>query len=346
MTTVKRYIPQMFIAAFLVIMLVMAIYSDVPVPGLINNSLVRLFMNGILVLSLVPMLRAGAGINYGLPIGILAGLLGMSIAFNFGAAGLSGFLIVLLLAAVMGLVFGYGYAQVLNRVRGREEIAGVFCGFAAVYIMSFFWAVAPFGNPEMLWPIGGQGMRPTIGLSGSLGGVLNRLGLISVGDLEIPIGGIAFFLLLCFLLQLFFKTRLGTAISAVGENPEFAHLSGLNIEQVRLTAIVMSTILGAVGICVYAQSYGFLELYESPLMMAFPAASAILLGGSAGSKTTVIQAIIGTFLFQSVYVISGPMANSLLVPELSEIMRVIITSGIILYALMYEGERGSGYEKS
>jgi simple sugar transport system permease protein len=102
---------------------------------------------------------------------------------------------------------------------------------------------------------------------------------------------------------------------------------------------MLSTVLAAIGICVYAQSYGFIELYESPLAMAFPAASAILLGGSMGKNATIIQVIVGTFLFQTVYVFSGPLANTLLVPEISEIMRVIITSGIILYALLFQGER-------
>jgi simple sugar transport system permease protein len=95
--------------------------------------------------------------------------------------------------------------------------------------------------------------------------------------------------------------------------------------------------LGAWGICVYAQSYGFIELYSAPLMMAFPAASAIFLGGSLGHRTSIVQAVIGTFLFQTTYVISGPIANALLVPEVAEILRMILTNGVILYAMLYEG---------
>ncbi|KJR43535.1 ABC transporter [Candidatus Magnetoovum chiemensis] len=56
---------------------------DIPINWIINDALIRLVMNGVLVLSLVPMLKAGIGINFGLPIGVTAGLIGMCISVNF-----------------------------------------------------------------------------------------------------------------------------------------------------------------------------------------------------------------------------------------------------------------------
>ena len=345
MLRIKGHIPHLIITSFLLVMVVLAIYAEIPSFGLINDSLVRLAMNGVLVLSLIPMLNVGAGINYGLPVAISAGLLGMSLAVNFHFQGLAGFMIAVIFSTIIAIVFGYSYAGILNRVKGREEIAGIFLGFSIVFIMSFFWAVAPFSNPAMLWPIGGKGMRPVIGLEGYFAKVLNNFYAINIGELIIPVGMLLFFGLLCFLVHVFFKTKTGIAINAVGENEKFARLAGINIQKTRSIAIIISTILGAIGICVYAQSYSFLELYEAPLMMAFPAASAILLGGSSGRKTSVYHAILGTFLFQTIYVYSGPIANTLLVPEVSEIFRVIISNGIILYALLQSGG-GTEFEKS
>jgi len=296
-------------------------------------------MNGILVLSLLPMLKVGAGINYGLPVGIQAGLLGMCAAVNYRLTGISGLFAALLFACIGGVLFGYAYARILNLLKGKEEIAGIFIGFAFVFIMSFFWAVAPFSNAGMLWPIGGKGLRPTIGLDNYFSKVLNKLWVLNLGDIILPVGMGLFFALLCLLLYAFYKTKIGIASTAVGENENFARLSGIDVERIRILAIILSTVLAAVGICIYAQSYGFVELYDAPLMMAFPAASAILIGGSMGAGTSIIQVIIGTFLFQSVYVYTGPIANTLLLPEVSEIVRVIIVNGIILYALLYEGRR-------
>lgn len=343
MNNVKAFvwnnIPQLFIGTFLVLMVVVAQIVEIPVGRLISDALVRLVMNGVLVLSMVPMLNAGLGINYGLPVGIVAGLLGMSIAVNYNFYGLWGFLGAILVSVPIAVAFGMGYARIIDWVKGREEIAGIFVGFSLIYIMSFFWATAPFSNPQMLYPIGGKGMRPTIGLSNFFGKSLNELWLLQVNNFVLPLGMLAFFAFLCLAVYLFFKTRAGMAITAVGENEPFARLSGIDIKKMKSLSVILSTVLGAAGICVYAQSYGFLELYNAPLMMAFPAASAVLIGGARRGKTTVAQVVIGAFLFQTIYVFSTPLANSLLVPEASEIMRVMITNMVILYALLYEGGR-------
>lgn len=329
--------PQVVLLLFLSAMTVAALLCGLPLPRIIDDALVRLAMNGVLVLSMVPMLNGGIGINFGLPVGIMAGLLGMCICVNFELRGFTGFFAALALCLPLGSLSGYVYAGILNRVRGREEIAGTFIGFSIVSLMNFFWAVAPFTNPSMLWPIGGKGMRPSIGLRNYFGQTLTRLFSIEVGGITIPLGLLGFLVLLCIFTALFFRTRAGRAVIAVGENEMFARLSGVDVDLMRTMAVVLSTVIAALGICVYAQCYGFIELYDAPLMMAFPAASAILVGGSTGGRTPVLQVVTGTFLFQTTYLLSGPLANELLLPETAEIFRMLITNGIILYALLHEG---------
>ncbi|WP_136810815.1 ABC transporter permease subunit [Desulfosediminicola flagellatus] len=334
-----RYIPQIAITLFLVLMLFGAWHVQIPLSWIVNDSLVRLAMNGVLVLSMVPMLNSGVGINFGLPVAIVAGLLGMSLAVNFRYTGLSGLLVAMLISVCIAIVFGFFYGKILNRVKGKEEITATFIGFSFIPLMNFFWATAPFSNRAMLWPIGGNGMRPTIGLKSYFAKSLNTLWSFNIGKVVIPLGLLLFFGLCCLLVALFFRSRTGKAMQAVGENEEFARLAGLNVVNLRLLAVILSTVIGAIGICVYAQSYGFLELYDAPLMMAFPAASAILVGGCSNGRTTIIHVMLGTFLFHTTYVLSGPLANDLLVPEVAEILRMIITNGVILYALLYRGGR-------
>lgn len=332
-------IPQIFILAFLAVLIAVAFYARLPLKAMIADSLVRLVMNGVLVLSLVPMLNAGLGVNFGLPVGICAGLLGMCLALNSSLTGFAGLFSAMIFSVPIGSGLGYIYGKLLQRMKGREEIAGTFVGFSFISIMNLFWATAPFSNPAMLWPIGGKGLRPVIGLSDSFAKVLNHLWTVDLGGLVIPAGMLLFFYLLCAALHMFFRTRIGAALVAMGENEAFAMLSGVDVQGTRTLAVILSTVLAAWGICVYSQSYGFVELYSAPLMMAFPAASAIFLGGSLGRRTSIVQAVIGTFLFQSVYVISGPIANALLVPEVAEIFRMILTNAIIIYAMLYEGGR-------
>lgn len=339
MIDLRQHIPQYIVAFFLLIMIATALTINLSVSGLISDSLVRLGMNGVLTLAMLPMLHAGAGLNFGMSFGIVAGLLGMSLAVNFRLIGLTGFCCALLFSIPFAIVLGFIYSLLLNRVKGREEIAGIFSGFSFIFLMDFFWAVAPFTNAAMLWPIGGQGARPTVNLQPYFGKIVNNFLIIQLGDFQLPLGLLVSFLLLCLLVYIIFQSRLGLAIIAAGESEQFARLSGVNIEKMRTYAITLSTILAAVGICFYAQGYGFLELYDAPLLMAFPAASAILLGGYTRRGASIFQVITGTLLFQALYVFTGPIANTLLAPQVSELLRMLISNGVILYSLLYEGRQ-------
>ena len=123
-------------------------------------------------------------------------------------------------------------------------------------------------------------------------------------------------------------------MSAAGANPLFTRSSGINVNKMRVLGTTISTALAAVGIITYAQSYGFLQLYNAPLMMGFHSVAAVLIGGATTNRAKISHVIIGTFLFQGILAVALPVANKLL-PEsnLSDVLRIIICNGIILYAL-------------
>lgn len=126
----------------------------------------------------------------------------------------------------------------------------------------------------------------------------------------------------------------------VGDNPRFAVASGLNVDTYRITGTTFSTVLGAIGIIVYAQSFGFLQLYTAPMFMGFTSVAAILIGGATVKKASIVHVFIGTFLFQSILVVALPVANKIMVTgDLAEISRITISNGIILYALTQIKER-------
>lgn len=328
--------PQLIILSYLLVLTISLKFVDISYIDIINESLVKWVMNGVLVLSLIPMINVGAGRNFGLPIGISAGLIGICIAIEFRLEGFVGFAISILVGGIIAVFFGFLYSLILNRLKGNEEIVGTFAGFSFIPIMNFFWSLAPFKNRQMLYPVGGKGLRPKINLENYFGGVLDHFLELHIGRLTIPLGLIIFFLILGLVVYLFQKTRMGITMSAIAENETFVKLSGVNINTYRTIAIIFSTILSAIGIVVYSQSYGFVHLYNGPFMMAFPAVSAILIGGASKKKATVFQALFGTYLYQTTFLISVPVANALLIPEMSEIIRMIVTNGIILYAFLYE----------
>ena len=119
-----------------------------------------------------------------------------------------------------------------------------------------------------------------------------------------------------------------------GENTAFSRSIGINVDNYRILGIVLSTVLSAVGIIFYSQSYGFLQMYQAPLMMAFSAVAAILIGGATMKNAQLSHVILGTLLYNGILSLSMPVANAL-APEsnIAEIVRIVASNGVIIYAL-------------
>ncbi|MCA8959604.1 MAG: ABC transporter permease [Planctomycetes bacterium] len=394
-------VARWIIVAFLgVIWIVAATATDENLGKLLGDCLVRSGMNGVLVLALLLPVRAGNGLNFGLPLGIVCGLVGGVVGMEFVAAspfgmfsthealarGWSGFffahLVALPLAAVCGLLFGW----LLERVRGQEMMVGIYVGFGAIAFMCVVWLLIPVRSPELVLPIGGKGVRQTVLIDDyytrildhwprsteeGAGGIENALhALFDFGTQEpaargdgdrdaaavvarswvphrnytgffVPVGLLIYWALACTLMGLFLRTRLGVAMSTAGANPQYARSIGISVPRMRIGATAISTVLGAAGILVYSQSYGFYQLYKAPLWMAFQIVAALLLGGASLRKATVFHVVLGTLLFQSLLTTSLPVVNDLVegseyassLSNLPEIARLMIQNGVILYAL-------------
>ncbi|MDR1378006.1 MAG: ABC transporter permease [Synergistaceae bacterium] len=335
---VKKFIdavgwPRLIIGLFLLSLFTAAPFVGVLVSTSLSNTLERFGMNGVLVLAMVPMVQAGCGLNFGLPLGIIAGLLGATLSIELGVRGVAGFATAIGLAAPIAAVLGYCYGQLLNRVKGSEMMIATYVGFSSVAFMCIAWFLLPYKSPTMIWGYGGSGLRTTISVNGYWQHILSDFMAVRTGHLAIPVGTFLFLAAMCFLVWFFMKTKTGTAMTAVGSNPEFAHASGVNVDRMRIVSVVLSTILGAVGILVYAQSFGFLQLYMGPFYMALPAVASILLGGASVNKATIWNVLVGTFLFQGVLTMTPAVINNVLQTDMSEVIRIIVSNGMILYAL-------------
>lgn len=332
-------IPRLIIGAFIIGIFVLAWAQRLPIGMLVTSSLVRFGMNGVLVLAMVPSILGGEGLNFGLPVGVICGLLGALLSVEFYMRGAIGFLAALLIAVPLAVLAGWGYGLLLNRVKGEEMMIGTYVGFSVVALMCVVWIVAPFKNPEMIWVVGGKGVRMTVTITNYWAQVLNNFLKFTVAGVEIPTGLLVFFAACCLFVRWFFRTKLGLAVIAAGSNPLFAKSAGINVDQMRIVAAVMSTVLGAIGLIVYAQSYGFLQMYTAPLMMAFPAVAGILIGGASASKASITNVVVGTLLFQTLLATALPVTRTVVAGTLSEIVNIIISQGVILYALTRGGGR-------
>jgi simple sugar transport system permease protein len=339
MEGIKRFaadfgLPRIIITVYLLALFLAAPLVGVNLPASISDSLIRIGMNGIMVLAMVPMIQSGCGLNFGLSLGVIAGLLGATMSIELGFIGAAGFLVAILISQGFGAAFGFGYGKLLNRVKGGEMMIATYVGFSSVMIMSIAWLILPYKSPTMIWGFGGEGLRTTISVEGFWRHILDNFLVIRIGEnFKFPTGAILVFILVAALVWVFFHLKLGTAITAVGSNAAYARASGINVNKMRIISVMMSTMLGAFGILVFQQSFGFIQLYEGPLYMAFPAVAAILIGGASVNKATLVNVFIGTALYQGILTMTPAIFNAVLKVDMSDVIRIIVSNGMILYAL-------------
>lgn len=324
--------PRIIIGLFLLAMYIVCPFIGLNLKAALNDTVIRFGMNVVLVLSLVPMIQAGTGLNFGMPLGVEAGLLGAIISIEMGFSGILGFLGAIIIAIPFAIIFGLMYGMILNKVKGGEMMIATYIGFSSVAIMCIMWLLLPFKSTDMIWAYGGKGLRTTISVERYWHKILE------ISNLSFPFGEILMFAFLAFIIWLFFKTKNGLAMKAVGTSEKFARAAGINIDKVRIRSVILSSILAAIGIIIYQQSFGFIQLYLAPFYMAFPAIAAILIGGASINKATIINVIVGTFLFQGILTMTPSVVNAIIKTDMSETIRIIVSNGMILYALTRKGE--------
>lgn len=212
-------------------------------------------------------------------------------------------------------------------------IIATYVGFTMISIMCLVWLFVPLNNLVLRMQMG-RGVRKDVTLAEYWADILDGFLPIHLGDLVIPTGTFLFLFAMCFLMYLYLHSKTGTMMRAAGQNPGLARANGINVDRMRIWGITLSTVLGGIGILVYAQSFGFLQFYDSPKMMSFSAVAAVLIGGASNKKASIFNVLFGVMIFQGLLTLSLPVANVIL-PEsnISDIVRMIISNGIILYAL-------------
>ena len=351
MAKVKKVIdtigwPRLIVFLFFVAIVLTAYFCGIDIASYLSSTLKYWGMWGILVLAMVPSIKCGIGPNFGISLGICGGLLGPLLAIQFdiadhvnkilpGFGPWASFLFAIALSALIGWGAGIAYGKLLNLVKGSEMTVTTYIGYSIIYLMCILWFLAPFTHPSIVWPISGTGVRNSVAMESSFGFLLNDFLKFKIFGVEIPTGLILFVLLTCLIVFLYFRSKTGMAISAVGSNPAFARASGINVDKMRVKSMAFSTMLGAIGIVVYTQGFGFLQAYTSPLTMGFLCVASILIGGASTTKAAISHVIIGTFLYQGLVIFTPPVSNHLLAgTDISDTMRQIIQNGVILYALV------------
>ena len=345
-------LPRVIILIFFFLLFIVAGAIGMNIPSFAGDVITRWGMWGILVLAMVPAIQSGIGPNFGVTIGVVGGLLGavLSLEFRYRGfyeftdnatlRGFTGLAVALVIGVGVSIVLGMIYGLLLNRVKGSEMAISVYVGFSAIALFNIIWTILPVTSSVVILPGRGEGIRQMLNLQDDYGGVLDnflrvRPNVFGFGTVDIRTGLLLLFFLMCLFMYLFTKSRTGMQMSSAGANPSYARASGINVDKMRLLGTTISTALGAFGIIIYGQSFGFVQMYNAPLMMGFTVVASVLIGGATVRRARVFDVLLGAFLFNGILTIALPLTNELLpdVPSLPEILRLIITNGIILYAL-------------
>jgi simple sugar transport system permease protein len=316
----------------------------------LNEVIARTARNAIIVLSLVVPIVAGLGLNFGIVIGAMAGQVGVLVVENrvgleAGQAvgplvGWKGLALAGAISVPVSIVAGILVGACLNRARGREMIAGMILGFFAngLYQLAFLLLagpVIPLRSERLLLPQG-TGLRNTVDLIGIRGALdlLLRLKAKPFGEtgpfVIWPVATFLAILAFALLLRWFQRTKLGHDLRAVGQDLHVTEVMGIDVKRKRIEAMVLSTVLGGLGMVVFLQNIGTLNTYQSHEQVGFYAIAALLVGGATVERATIGQALVGTVLFHTLVTVLAVVGQELLgSPQVGEYLRELVAYAII-----------------
>ena len=239
-----------------------------------------------------------------------------------------------MLAAISGFAIGH----VLNRVKGKEMIVTIIIGFLAnsIYQLVFlvgFGTFIPVANEEIILSRG-IGVRNTVDL-GMYRNTIDKFWLIKLGGIEIPLFMILVVLLFAGIISYLLHTRFGQEVKAVGSSHEKAEITGINVNGLRIKVIIISTVLAALGQLAYLQNIGMFDVYTAHMSTDIISCAALLAGGASIKNANIRHAIVGIFLFHTLFIVSPQAGQNLFHnAALGEYFRSFVAYGTIAFALI------------
>ncbi len=124
---------------------------------------------------------------------------------------------------------------------------------------------------------------------------------VGVRDASMLLAVLLFISILGLALYVFFRTNLGTAIRATGDNPQMIRALGVSVDFILILGLALSNGLIALSGAMLAQYQGFADVQMGIGMVVWGLASVIIgeaLVGSASLGLLITGAVIGSVLFR------------------------------------------------
>ena len=332
----------------------------------------RLSRNMFIVLSLIIPIVAGMGINFAITIGAMAAQIACLLVLEWGVSGIGGLALAALLTVPLGGIFGFLIGKLLNKMKGQEMIGSMILGYFAngLYQLLFLFIfdnIIPIHNPNLTIK-GSKGIANTMDLSreGGFAYSLEKLWQLPASQaaiafavvqlaviaaaaavmqlpamknlfsmVNVPMATFGVVALLCLFNVVIMRTRLGQQFRAVGQNGVVANAAGIDVDRVRIIAIVFSTILAGWGQLIFVQNMGSFQTYGAHEQVGLYAGAAILVGGASVIRATNTQALVGCVLFHLMFILAPAAGKNLFGDAaIGEYFRVFICYGVIALSLV------------
>lgn len=139
---------------------------------------------------------------------------------------------------------------------------------------------------------------------------------------------------LCLFNTWLLRTRLGQNMRTVGQSRTVANAAGLNVDRIRIIAMILSTVLACWGQLIYLQNIGTFSTYGAHTQVGQFAIAALLVGGASVQRANNKQAVLGVILFHTLFIVAPQAGKELFNnAQLGEYFRVFVAYGVIAVSL-------------
>ncbi len=151
-----------------------------------------------------------------------------------------------------------------------------------------------------------------------------------INSIRIPLLTWFVILGLCLFISFFFQTKLGQDMRTVGQDREVAAVAGIQVDKIRIIAIIMSMIMASWGHIIFLQNIGTFSTYGSHEQVGLYSVAAILVGGATVDRAGIGHALLGVLLFHTLFIVSPAAGRRLFGDaQVGEYFRVFVAYGVI-----------------
>jgi putative ABC transport system permease protein len=205
-----------------------------------------------------------------------------------------------LIAALAGFVAGTGTGLMTTKCRIQPLLAGILAMTAlySINLRVMGRSNVPLINETTLATYAG-----TIGdsLAGERSGVDVLGWTVGIRDLSLLLGSFVVVIAIGLVLYWFYRTQLGTAMRAAGDNPQMTCALGVSVDTLTILGLALSNSLIALSGALVAQYQGFADVQMGIGIIVIGLASVIIGEALVGSRSLgllLIGAIMGSVLFR------------------------------------------------